>query len=95
MCAASGGRRAGGAGANGNGGREADDEELVRDLEGESWRDEKLQNNCLVHTQITCAHFFFHLNSCMLIGYINIANNSLVIQQAKLGTCQSISNGFL
>lgn len=52
MCAASGGRRAGGAGANGNGGREADDEELVRDLEGESWKDEnkfkKILNNCSV-----------------------------------------------
>lgn len=36
MCAASGGKRAGGAGANGNGGSEAEDVELVRNLEGES-----------------------------------------------------------
>lgn len=38
MCTASGGRRAGGAGANGNGGSEAEDDEIVRNLEGESWK---------------------------------------------------------
>lgn len=38
MCAASGGRRAGGDGAKGNGGREV--EELGRDSEGESWKKE-------------------------------------------------------
>lgn len=38
MCAASGGRRAGGDGANGNGGREVEEEELGRDSEGESWK---------------------------------------------------------